>query len=313
MPGRPPKEGLDFAGWDTGIFDNDPKILKLLGSQGCYGFITYFYLCQKAYGSNGYFYPWCYDDASITARKIGGGISVKSVEEAVRYCLQISLFDKELFDEWNILTSRGIQKRFRMVAKERTGNKVIQEYWLLEESAGLNFYTLNSNFPPTKLNYTPSELNYQPLKESKVNNIINMGDDPNAPALAHVKKHYENHMGNHLSPTAYTELAEFIESGIEPALICRAIDISIDANKRNWPYARAILNNCQRTGIQTLEQYEAHETNRKKTNKNTNDKKPPRQNRFCNFPQRSDKDPDYLKNIEKLERAYRDQKYSIHS
>jgi hypothetical protein len=185
MAGRPLKESLDFSGWDVNIFDNDPKIDKLMDAQGCVGFVIYFYMCQKAYGSNGYYYSWCYDDSATTARKIGGGAGAQSVEETVRYCLQIGLFDKRLFDGWKILTNEDIQKRYRQVAVTRTGNKVIKEYWLLneEESAGLNFCTLKSNYEsgqsnydPLKLNYDQSKLNYDPptvkYTNSKVHNSI---------------------------------------------------------------------------------------------------------------------------------------------
>ena len=133
MAGRPPKEKLDFAGWETNIFD-DPKIDKLMDAQGCVGFTIYFYLCQKAYGSNGYFYPWSCDDAATTARKIGGGVGSESVINTVNLCLRIGLFDNDLYVRHKIITSRGIQKRFATVAKQRTNKSVIAEYWLLEKS-----------------------------------------------------------------------------------------------------------------------------------------------------------------------------------
>lgn len=50
MAGRPPKKGIDYAGWSVDIFDNDPKIDKLLDARGWEGFGIYFYLCQRAYG-----------------------------------------------------------------------------------------------------------------------------------------------------------------------------------------------------------------------------------------------------------------------
>ena len=63
MAGRPPKKGIDYAGWSVDIFDNDTKIDKLLEARGWEGFGIYFYLCQRAYGGEGYFYRWSYDDS----------------------------------------------------------------------------------------------------------------------------------------------------------------------------------------------------------------------------------------------------------
>lgn len=53
MAGRPPKKGIDYAGWSVDIFDNDTKIDKLLDARGWEGFGVYFYLCQRAYGGEG--------------------------------------------------------------------------------------------------------------------------------------------------------------------------------------------------------------------------------------------------------------------
>lgn len=97
MAGRP-KQGIDYSGWSVDIFDSDPKIDKLLDAKGWRGFGIYFFLCQRAYKTNGYFYKWSYDDCATTARKMGGGINSGTVEETVRFCFQVDLFDQRLFD-----------------------------------------------------------------------------------------------------------------------------------------------------------------------------------------------------------------------
>lgn len=134
MAGKPRKR-IDYAGWSVDIFSNDTKIDKLLDAQGWIGFGIYFYLCQMAFGSEGYFYEWCYDLCATTARKMGGGVGAGTVKEAVDYCLQIGLFDKGLFDRWGVLTSRGIQKSYLVVlkSKNRKGTEIFTEYWLLDD------------------------------------------------------------------------------------------------------------------------------------------------------------------------------------
>lgn len=135
MAGKP-KKRIDYAGWSVDIFSTDIKIDKLLDAQGWIGFGVYFYLCQMAFGSEGYFYEWCYDLCATTARKMGGGVGAGTVKETVDYCLQIGLFDKGLFDRWGVLTSRGIQRSFLLVlkSKNRKGTEIIEEYWLLDKS-----------------------------------------------------------------------------------------------------------------------------------------------------------------------------------
>ncbi|MCL2840310.1 MAG: DnaD domain protein [Defluviitaleaceae bacterium] len=88
--------------------------------------------------------------------------------------------------------------------------------------------------------------------------------------IQHVQAHYHKLMGNMLSPTAYMEIADFLNSGVESQLMCRAIDISIDANVRNWAYAKKVINTCISQDILTLVQYETHEANRKALKMRTN-------------------------------------------
>ena len=173
MAGRP-KQGIDYSGWSVDIFDGDRKIDKLLDAKGWKGFGIYFFLCQRAYKVNGYFYEWSYDDCATTARKMGGGISSGTVRETVDYCLQVDLFNKRLFDRWGVLTSRGIQRRFWAVLSERRSKTVYNEYWLLkpEECKGLVKVSLFGDSQPTNMDLQPTNADVSHIKESKVNNDI---------------------------------------------------------------------------------------------------------------------------------------------
>ena len=145
------KRKLDYAGWSTDIFDNDTKIDKLLDAQGWIGFGIYFFLCQKAFSSDGYFYKWGFDDCASTARKMGGGVGSGTVKETVDYCLHIGLFDKGLFDRWGVLTSKGIQRSYWAVAKSRRDKAVVKELWILNESEceGVVFVPFNLDMSAT--------------------------------------------------------------------------------------------------------------------------------------------------------------------
>ena len=170
MAGKPKKK-LDFAAWNTDIFENEPKIDKLLDAQGWNGFAVYFWLCLKAYGSEGYYYLWSYDDGPTTARKMGCGIRSETVRATVTKCLQIGLFDKRLFEEHGVLTSRGIQKKYWKVASERNDKTVISEFWLLndDECRGCVKCALNSHSDPSTSHSDPSTSDVQALKENKIN------------------------------------------------------------------------------------------------------------------------------------------------
>ena len=169
------KKKLDYAGWSVDVFDNDVKIDRLLDAQGWTGFGVYFYLCQKAFGSEGYFYRWGYDDGASTARKMGCGMGSGTIREIVGYCLQIGLFGKGLFDRWGVLTSRGIQKSYWAVAANRRDKTVYKELWLLQndECKGVIFVPFFNQMSDTNdhsqaTNGDKSDTNDTVVKESKV-------------------------------------------------------------------------------------------------------------------------------------------------
>ena len=87
--------------------------------------------------------------------------------------------------------------------------------------------------------------------------------NPDHNPIRHIQKHYEGVTGNMLSTTAYMEIQDFMNQSVEGALMCRAIDISVDSGARNWIYAKRIIDNCIVKGILTLEAYEQNEANRK--------------------------------------------------
>lgn len=168
---RKPKRSIDFAGWRTDIFENDTKIDELIEAQGWIGFSIYFYLCQKAYASDGYFYMWSYANAATTARRMGGGIGSETIKQVVALCLQIGLFDKRLFDREGVLTSRGIQRRYLAAIQKRSFKEVEEKLWLLneEESEGLIVVPENCNSLPEDVHSLPENATKESkVKESKV-------------------------------------------------------------------------------------------------------------------------------------------------
>lgn len=163
------KVGLDYAGWATDIFDNESSpIDDLLDAQGWVGFGVYFFLCQRAYGTDGYFYRWNFNNAASTARKMGGGVKSDTVKQVVSLCLQKGLFDNRLFDREGILTSRAIQKRYMLAIEKRSKNArtINKDYWLLEKEETKAYIII----PENELSLPENELSLpeNTTKESKV-------------------------------------------------------------------------------------------------------------------------------------------------
>lgn len=129
-----PKRGLDYSGWSTDIFDDETNNIDgLLSEYGWDGFGVYFYLCQRAFGVNGYYYEWGFENAASTARRVGCGVTAKTVRGVVSACLELGLFDKAMFTNYKILTNHMIQERFMYAVDKRapSGRTVDGRYWLL--------------------------------------------------------------------------------------------------------------------------------------------------------------------------------------
>ena len=111
MSGQP-KRGLEFAGWDVHMFDDDERIDELIDAQGWTGFSIYFYLSMKAFATNGFYYSWRDTSPASIARRMSGGIKSETVKQVVQLCLRIGLFDKGLYDREGVLTNKDIQIRY---------------------------------------------------------------------------------------------------------------------------------------------------------------------------------------------------------
>lgn len=127
---RPRKEGLDYFPLDTNMDLTDDKIQLIEGLYGAVGFATIIKLFMKIYNS-GYFYKWGEAEQILMAKRIG--IEVNSLKNIVNDCVKYGLFQEKLFIKHNLLTSKGIQKRyFSACGKKKTG-EVFNDYLLIDE------------------------------------------------------------------------------------------------------------------------------------------------------------------------------------
>ena len=173
MAGQP-KRGIDYVGWNVNIFEDDTRIDELIDAQGWIGYAVYHYLFLRASGSEGYYYRWSYSNAATTARKMGGGIRSETVKQAVSLCLRLGLFDKRLFDEERILTSKEIQIRYMLAIEKRSasGRTVEPKYWLLNREETRAYVIIPSNehsLPENSHSLPENTTKESKVKESKVN------------------------------------------------------------------------------------------------------------------------------------------------
>lgn len=174
MAGQP-KRGLDFAAWDVHLFDDDERFDVLIDAQGWDGFGVFFWICTKAYATNGYYYEWREETSAATiAKRMSGGIKSDTVNQVVKLRLRIGLFDNGLFDRESILTNKMMQERYMYAIEKRSvrGRTINRLYWLLKTEETKAYIVIpenEHNLSENEHNLSENDTKESKVKKSKVN------------------------------------------------------------------------------------------------------------------------------------------------
>ena len=120
--GRPTKQGLDYFSLDVRMF-SDIKIRKLIKYHKAQAVSVYMTLLCRIY-DKGYFIEYDKDLPFIISEDCG--LEEDTIVSIIHYCIDIELFDKDIFDQFNVLTSHGIQERY-VQACAKTKRKLSSE------------------------------------------------------------------------------------------------------------------------------------------------------------------------------------------
>jgi len=113
------KSGIDYFPLDVTL---DAKMELIEAEFGLTGFGVVVHLLQEIYGKAGYYIEWTNEVALLFARKVGlGGGAVSEIVEA---SIRRGMFDKEIFNKYRVLTSKGIQKRYFEAVSRRKSLEV---------------------------------------------------------------------------------------------------------------------------------------------------------------------------------------------
>ena len=124
---RPVKQGVDYFPLDVHM---DDKMRFIEVKHGLEGFAVVIKLYQKIY-SVGYYYPLGEDEKLLFANDIG--ITPEKLEEIVNECVKRGIFDRESYEKSNVLTSKGIQKRFAEMINRRKKAEIDDSHVLCDE------------------------------------------------------------------------------------------------------------------------------------------------------------------------------------
>ena len=158
------KIGLSYFAVDTDIFQ-DRKIKQLKRNFGCHGIAILFYLLAEVYRDKGCGLEWDENTALDVADYLG--VKETLVDEVVKYCGAVGLFDATLLTS-GIITSAAIQRRYVEMSKraKRTTIEIPEKWRIITEDCG----NIPETFPNTSRNipetFLPKEKKSK-VKESK--------------------------------------------------------------------------------------------------------------------------------------------------
>jgi len=228
MPGRPTRQGIDYFHLDVGFFE-DIKVRKIMKACGSNAPSILLGLVCECYRDKGYYICLDEDVTFLTAERFG--CSYGFVSEVVLQACRVGFFDPELFAQYGVLTSRGIQKRyFRVVKDANRANVEVDGRLLLIEIEKYDFKkgvisdlrkvsSTDNSVSSTENSVSSTENGQSKVKKSKVKKEIG-ADKPPAPAkpvkmfvpptLEEVAE-YCTRRGNSINPQRFLDYFE--ESG----------------------------------------------------------------------------------------------------
>lgn len=156
---RKSKVGLDYFPHNCNYDDELKYIIALYKEAGYY---VYFELLRKIYNGEGYYTK--IDKKIITLFSKEINTDIDKINDIINECLSENLFNKLLYKNHNIITSKGIQERYFEAIKRRKVIGIVNEYILVDyvniinEDADIIILNVDKS--------TQSKVKYSKVKES---------------------------------------------------------------------------------------------------------------------------------------------------
>jgi hypothetical protein len=131
---------MDYFPLDTDMDDNFECIEAKYGVQG-FGILIKMY--QKIYHDYGYYYPWTEREQLLFSKHIN--VDIATVNAVIHDAAGYGIFDLKILESHQVLTSRGIQKRYILMNRRRKHLTLFRDLWLLP--VGNNPQNVDNNAP----------------------------------------------------------------------------------------------------------------------------------------------------------------------
>lgn len=163
---RPIKSGLDYFPVNVNISE-DEKMEIIEAEFGPIGFYVIIKTFMRIYEMDGYYMMFTEREQKLFSKRIN--VDINEVIAIINSALKEGFFDKNLYEKYEILTSKGIQKRYLEAINRRTRVEFIKEYLLIEIPESDNFFVKSVKNDENVINDNNNSIND--------NNNINIDDN----------------------------------------------------------------------------------------------------------------------------------------
>ncbi|QXN86310.1 DUF4373 domain-containing protein [Tetragenococcus halophilus] len=264
---RPTKEGIEYFSFDVDFF-SDIKVKKILRACGAKGIAVLVNLLCNIYRDHGYYMQWDDEIGFLVSDEVGANESI--ADEVVQKAVQVGFFDKELFDKYQILTSKGIQTRYLKATYQRKDNAINEDYNLIQNDSkkeshekSSNSYEKHANNPVNHSESTQSKVKESKGNKSKVSSSEQPGDES---VLTSVQSFQQ--LWNFPNMVQQNTLMEFIDL-YGDGLVDAAIKVagSKDVNKsKSIAFIESCLKEWSDANVKTIEQAREYQRTRNTRN-----------------------------------------------
>ena len=156
---RPTAKGVEYFPLNVN-FINDLKVRKLLLSCGAEAIAVLIYLLSTIYKDEGYYVEIHEDEIDLIALDVN--VTPEFVLKVINKACEVRFFDVNLYNNFNILTSKGIQERYLKITERRKNSVVITQFNLI------NVYNNSINVNNNSINVNNNSINVYDNEQSKV-------------------------------------------------------------------------------------------------------------------------------------------------
>lgn len=234
---RPRKDGLDYYPMDVN-FLGDIKVKKVIRSHGIQAVAVILHLLGTVYRDNGYYATYDDDILFITADELN--LEESYVKSVVEKLLEVDFFNREQAKKNKVLTSIGIQERYRKATERRISVNINHSLCIQKpRSTEENVYKS-----------TQSKVKESKVKESSTSDLAEAPEfSKSETAVSDIFEFYQNNIGM-MTPYVQQNVIHWIND-TSPELVMLAIEKAVKENVLKFSYAEAILKSWLNQGVKT--------------------------------------------------------------